>query len=403
MLKSLSRPGTWLALIAMGAGLLVAAMLGLHAFMTGTATPLHSDPQRIPTVTDTEPPPEWAATVDRVRQIVRAGVAEQNLPGLSVAVGLDGDLVWAEGFGWADLEKRVPVEPSLPFRIGTASTTLTSAAVGVLLEKGELNLDEEIQVYVPEFPKKEWPVTVRQLMGHLAGLRNDGGDEGPLLSQHCERPVDALPVFADRSLLFEPGTQYRYSSYGWILVSAAVEAAAAEPFFRFMRKAIFEPLEMDDTRADAATESVPDRATSYFPRYSAEPRYGLDPMREVDYSCYAGASAFVSTPSDLVRFGLAIDNGTLLQPATVRLLQTSQRLPSGRETGFGLGWDLEHMTVAGEPNLVVGHDGDLLGGMAASLLTFRERGIVVAVTSNTSYADTFTLVSKIAEIFAKKD
>src|SRR5262245_12219694 len=116
----------------MGAGLSVAAMLGLHAFMTGTATPLHPDPQRIPTVTDKEPPSEWAATVDRVRQIVRAGGAEQNLPGLSVAVGLDGDLVWAEGFGWADLDKRVPVEPSLPFRIGTASTTLTSAAVGVL-------------------------------------------------------------------------------------------------------------------------------------------------------------------------------------------------------------------------------------------------------------------------------
>jgi CubicO group peptidase (beta-lactamase class C family) len=223
------------------------------------------------------------------------------------------------------------------------------------------------------------------------------------VSARCERPADGLHHFAERSLLFEPGTQYRYSSYGWILVSAAVEAAAAEPFFRFMRKAIFEPLEMDDTRADAATESVPDRATSYFPRYSAEPRYGLDPMREVDYSCYAGASAFVSTPSDLVRFGLAIDNGTLLQPATVQLLQTSQRLPSGQETGFGLGWDLEHMTVAGEPKLVVGHDGDLLGGMAASLLTFPERGIVVAVTSNTSYADTFTLASRIAEIFAKKE
>ena len=124
-------------------------------------------------------------------------------------------------------------------------------------------------------------------------------------------------------------------------------------------------------------------------------------MREVDYSCYAGASAFVSTPSDLVRFGLAIDSGTLIQPATVQLLQTSLRLPSGQETGYGLGWDLENMTVAGEQKVVVGHDGNLLGGMAASLLTFRERGIVVAVTSNTSYADTFGLASRIAEAFAQ--
>ena len=67
-------------------------------------------------------------------------------------------------------------------------------------------------------------------MGHLAGVRNDGGDEGPLLSKHCDRPVDGLQPFAERSLLFEPGTRYRYSSYGWILVSAAVEAAADEPF-----------------------------------------------------------------------------------------------------------------------------------------------------------------------------
>ena len=218
--------------------------------------------------------------MEQGRQIVRAGLTEQNLPGLSVAVGAGGDIVWAEGFGWADLENRVPVAPDTRFRIGTASTALTSAAVGLLLEKGRLKLDDEIQTYVPAFPEKQWPVTLRQLMGHLAGVRNDGGDEGPLLSARCERPVEGLQHFAERSLLFEPGTQYRYSSYGWILVSAAVEAAADEPFLTFMRKQIFEPLGMDDTRADSATEPIPDRATSYFPRFAADPRYGPDLMRD---------------------------------------------------------------------------------------------------------------------------
>ncbi len=91
----------------------------------------------------------------------------------------------------------------------------------------------------------------------------------------------ALRFFAESSLLFEPGTQYRYSSYGWILVSAAVEAAADEPFFTFMRKQIFEPLGMDTTtiEADSATEPIPDRATFYFPRFAADPRYGLHLMR----------------------------------------------------------------------------------------------------------------------------
>ena len=146
--------------------------------------------------------------------------------------------------------------------------------------------------------------------------------------QHCERPVEALQYFADDSLRFEPGTEYRYSSYGWILVSAAVEAAAGEPFLTFMRKQIFEPLGMDDTMADSATEPIPDRATPYFPRFAADPRYGPDLMREIDYSCYAGSSVFLSTPSDLVRFAMAINSGKLLQPATVQLLQTSQRLAS---------------------------------------------------------------------------
>jgi CubicO group peptidase (beta-lactamase class C family) len=288
------------------------------------------------------------------------------------------------------------------FRIGTASIALTSAAVGLLLEKGRLKLDEEIQTHVPEFPKKQWPVTLRQLMGHLAGVRNDGGDEGPLLSARCERSVEGLQHFAERPLLFEPGTQYRYSSYGWILVSAAVEAAADEPFLTFMRRQIFEPLGMDDTMADSATEPIPDRTTFYFPRFAADPRYGLHLMRPIDYSCYAGASAFLSTPSDLVRFGMAINSGKLLQPATVELLQTSQRLVSGQETGYGLGWDLETVALAGKQTRLVGHDGESLGGMVASSMTFPAHGIVVSVASNISYADTFAVALKIAQAFAEQ-
>jgi len=332
---------------------------------------------------------------------VRAALSEQNLPGLSVAIGVDGEIVWAEGFGWANLEQRVPVSPDTQFRIGTASTVLTSAAVGLLLEHGRLGLDDEIQTHVPAFPRKPWPVTLRQLMGHVAGVGTDSGDEGPLLGTQCQRPVDALPAFAEQPLRFEPGSQHRLSSYGWILVSAAIEAAAKEPFLRFMRKQVFEPLGMDATRADSLTESLPDRATPYFPRFAADPRYGPDLMREIDYSCYAGASAFLSTPTDLVRFGMAVNRGQLLRPATAQLFQTSQHLSSGQETGYGLGWDLEEVTLAGQPTRLAGHDGEALGGMAASLMTFREHGLVVAVASNISYADTFAVALQIAQAFAE--
>jgi CubicO group peptidase (beta-lactamase class C family) len=393
---------TWLLLIVAAIGGVVAAILGLFLYMAATP-PLHPDAQKIPSLTPSTPLAKWAGAVEQARQIVRAGLTEQSLPGLSVAVGVGGDVVWAEGFGYADLERRMPVAPSLRFRIGTASTVLTSIAVGLLLEKGRLKLDDEIQTYVPEHPKKEWPVTLRQLMGHVAGVPNDGGDEGPLFTKRCERPVDALQFLSgyERELLFEPGTQYHYSSYGWILVSAAVEAAADQPFLTFMQTQIFESLGMDDTRADSATEPIPDRVTPYFPRFAADPRYGLHLMRPLDYSCYAGSSAFLSTPSDLVRVGIAIDAGKLLQPATIQLLQTSQRLASGQETGYGLGWDLETVTLAGQRTRVVGHDGELLGGPVASLMTFPDRRIVVAVTSNISYSDTKSLALKIAEAFAE--
>ena len=402
MSKSWNRAETWLALIVVAVGVLLTVIVGGPIYMRATALPLHPDAQNIQSVTDSDPSRQWADAVERGRHIMRAGLTEQNLPGLSVAVGVGGKMAWAEGFGWANLEKQVPVAPETRFRIGTASKVLTSAAVGLLLERDRLKLDEEIQTYVPEFPKKQWPVTLGQLMGHLAGVRNDSGDESPLYAESCERPVEGLQFFAGRDLLFEPGTQYRYSSYGWIVVSAAVEAAAGEPFLTFMREQVFDPLGMHDTRADSLTKEIAALVTPYFPRHGADPRYGLHLMREIDYSCYAGASGFLSTPSDLVRFGMAINTGKLLQPDTVQLLQASQRLSSGEETGYGLGWDLETVPLSGEQTLVVGHDGESLGGTVASLMTFRDRGIVVAVASNISYADTPALALKIAEAFAEQ-
>src|SRR6185295_17787769 len=187
------------------------------------------------------------------------------------------------GFGWANLEDRVAVSPEMRFRTGGASMALTSAAVGLLLEKDRLKLDDEIQTYVPAFTKQQWPVTLRQLMGHVAGVRKDAGDEEPLFSTRCERTADGLQRVAERPLLFEPGTRYRYSTYGWIVVSAAVEAAAGEPFFTFMRSQIFEPLRMDDTVPESWTEPIPNRAAFYHPRFAADTRYGPDLVLEGDH------------------------------------------------------------------------------------------------------------------------
>lgn len=399
---SKSRSEAWLTLAVLAIGGLLIAVIGLWAFMVVTAVPLHPNASDVPSTGSGAPSSGWHDAAEEGRRIVRAALTEQNLPGLSVAVGAGQQVVWAEGFGWADIEKREPVAPETIFRTGTLSKALTSAAVGLLLEDGRLKLDDDIQSYVPAFPRASRPVTLRQLMADVSGIRNDGGDEGPLFTVHCERPADALPYFAQRPLLFEPGTQRRTSSYGWILVSAAVEAAAGEPFLAFMKEKVFTPAGMSATRPDSATTAIPNRATLYFPRFAADPHYGLHLMRPLDYSCYAGASVFLSTPSDLVRFALALDAGSLLRPDTVLTLQTSQRLQSGQETGYGLGWKVETVDLAGRQTRRAGYDGMSLGGMAAALAIYPDRDLAVAVLANISYADTAGVASRIAEAFASR-
>lgn len=394
--------GRWLALILAPAGLLLVGIPALYLFNAATAPRYHPNPAEVPSDASGPPPPQWSSATEEARQVVRAALSEQNLPGLSVAVGSGGNIVWAEGFGWADLEKKNAIAPETRFRIGTASVALTSVAAGLMIDQGRLKLDDAVQNHIPGFPDKEWPVTFRHLMSHTSGIRNDGGDEGALLARQCARPVEGFDAFAGQKLLFEPGTRYRFSVYNWILMSAFLESASGQPFLTLMKKQVFEPLGMQDTVPHSMTDPIPDLATSYFPRFAADPKYGLHPLREVNHSCYAGASVFVSTPTDLVRFLMALQQGKLLQPGTLQLLQTPQRLASGEETSYGLGWALKTATLAGRQTRLAGHDGDVLGGRVASLMLFPQHGLAVAVASNISYADTYTVGLKIAEAFAKR-
>ena len=396
----MTRKQIWLSVLLVPPALIALVVMGLYAYMTASITPLHSDPKHVSSVTSSAPLPEWARAVEQSQQLVRAFAVDKNLPGVSVAVGAGGQIVWAEGFGWADLEKRIPVTPEIRFQTGGISIPLTSAAVGLLLEKNRLHLDDEIQTHVPEYPKRQWPMTLRHVMGHVSGIHHDGGDEEPLFSQRCAKTTDALPRVAQSNLRFEPGTKYEYSTLGYVLVSAAVEAAAQEPFFSVMQKQVFGPLGMKDTTVDTWTEPVPGRAIFYFPKFAADNIYGHDVIREGDYGCLAGGGAFLTTPSDLVRFGLAVNQGKLLQPATVTLLQSAQRLASGESTGYGLGWDLDPVTLTGQATQQIGHDLESGMGGSATFITFPDRGIVVVVMSNTSFADTQSIARQIADAFA---
>src|SRR3989441_7470724 len=177
-------------------------------------------------------PAAFAAIVARERTLVCERLATR-IPGVQVAVAVNGKLVWSEGFGYADAERKEPVTRETQFRIGSVSKPLTATAVALLYEQGKLDLDAPVQRYVPSFPDKGYPITTRQLAGHLAGIRHYR-DREFFLNRHFATVRDGLMIFQDDSLLFPPGTRFSYSSYAWNLVSGVVEGASGEDFLRYI-------------------------------------------------------------------------------------------------------------------------------------------------------------------------
>src|SRR3954469_2139664 len=177
------------------------------------------------------PLPERVA-IDSGRAIILRGLARAGTPGASVTVMREGRIVWSEGFGLADVENRVPVTTSTKFRIGSVSKSLTATAVGLLVESGNLDIDAPVQRYAPSFPVKAYPISTRQVAGHIAGIRHYAGEEF-LSARHYKDVLESLSMFSNDTLLFRPGDRYSYSTYGFVLVSAVVEGAAREPFLAF--------------------------------------------------------------------------------------------------------------------------------------------------------------------------
>ena len=379
-----------------------APMCGVVSSWSACYPDIHGDDaSAVHSEIDEPPAAEHADAVERARPFVRAVVVEENLPGLSLAVGIAGEIVWAEGFGWADIDAQRPVTPTTLFRIGSVAMPMTATTVGVLHERGRLDLDAPVRDYVPSFPEKEWSVTTRQLMGHVAGVRHYGDEEELLyMHGHCESPLDGLELFADNPLLFAPGTRYRHSSYGWTLVGAVVEAAAGEPFLDVMQREVFDPSDMRETVLDDVLRPAARRAHLYWPFADRNTRYGVEHSNDADNSCIQGAGALLSTPSDVVRFGLAMLGGRLLRSETLDMLQTPLELESGESTGYGLGWFVRSAPLGQEETTIFGHGGSSGGGFT-SFMTLPEHGIVVAATTNVSYAENLPALSlRLARIFA---
>jgi serine beta-lactamase-like protein LACTB, mitochondrial len=309
--------------------------------------------------------------------------------GFSIAVAVNGRVVWAQGYGFADLEQRVPVTPETKFRIGSVSKSLTAAAVARLVQEGKLDVDAPIQRYVPTFPDKGVVITTREVGGHLAGLRhyNDGEFE---TCAHYANVVDALAVFENDPLIAPPGTKFSYSSYGFNLISAVVRGAAGESFRTYMHDKVFTPLGMNNTVPDEEDTIVPNRARFY--DYNKDGTYRNSPLTDNSYKWAGGG--FLSTPADLVTFGSAMLQSDFLADASRKLLFTTQHTNDGKPTGYGFGWFIHEKP--GEPRLFE-HSGGATGG-SAHLLVYPDQGVVMAWTMNTTRLNTAPL-DDIAKVF----
>ncbi len=321
-------------------------------------------------------PAAYRETVARMRTLVCERLSS-HIPGVQVAVAIDGTLVWSEGFGYADAARRRPVTRATQFRIGSVSKPLTAAAVALLYEQGKLDLDAPIQRYVPTFPEKGYPITTRQLAGHLAGIRHYR-DREFFQTRHFATVRDGLAIFQDDSLLFPPGTRFSYSSYGWNLVSAVVEGVAGEDFLPYISAHVFRSLGLTHTAPDRTDSVIPDR-TQFYDADSSGASHVAPP---VDNSYKWAGGGFVSTAEDLVKFGSALLAPGFLRRETLDLLFTSQRTSTGEETGYGIGW---FVRTDSSGHHWAFHGGSAVGGTAVFGLD-RDAHVVVAVLTNLSDA-----------------
>lgn len=360
-------------------------LLAFVALGMGRSGPAWAQPAVAPA------PSRLAEVVDRARALVQQDLAEKGYPGIAIAVSVEGETLWSEGFGYADLEQRVPLWPTSKFRIGSISKPLTAAAVVRLYEQGRLDLDAPVQQYVPAFPEKRWPLTTRHLGGHLGGIRHYRGDEF-LSSEAYDSVGESLRIFADDPLLHQPGTQYAYSSYGWNLISAVVEGASGQNFLDYMRQEVFRRLGLRHTVADHPDSLIYQRVRFYVRDANGE----LLNAPFVDNSYKWAGGGFLSTTEDLLRFANAHLTDDFFSEEARAVLFTEQHTTAGDGTGYGFGWGIQ---TGKDGHRYFSHSGGSVGGTSLLIMEPDAR-IVVAAMINLSSAD-LAVVREVLKLFVE--
>jgi len=316
-------------------------------------------------------PPLTATNAADAARFVDSLVTAQRLPGFAVTAAVGNSVVWRHAVGFADMATRSPAATTTQFRIGSVSKLLTATLLMRLAQTGQLDLDAPVSRYV-NVPAPLADVTLRQLAGHLGGVRHYRGNEF-LSNTHYDSLSAALSVFLNDSLLARPGSRYLYSSYGYNLLGVAIERATGLPFTRAMRRHVLEPLSLGGTTEDDKGATLRHRAALYM---VSGDRMATAP--DDDLSGRWPSGGYLSTTDDLALFGRTVLAPGLLNDASIRTMLTPQRTTAGVPTGVGIAWRRGRDSTLG----AFYHHGGTSNGGSAFVFVLPSRQLVIAMATN---------------------
>jgi len=287
----------------------------------------------IPTASQAQAP--LSARKARVVQaLVDTFLAETHAPGGTVAISAGGRTVWAKGFGLSDVENRVPAAIDSAYRTASIGKTMTATLAMMLAGEGRLDLDAPVQRYCPRYPEKKWPVLVRHLISHTSGIREPDDADELYNTRHYDHPSDAVALFANDPLRFEPDTDFGYTTWGYVLLGCVIEGAAGVDYRALMEERIFARTGMGRTRQDDPRAIIPGRARGYILEQGQ-----LRIARWTDMSHKLAAGGWITTAPDLLRFMNGwMDGRYLAEPVRVRMLTPYRLKNHSTVDNYGMGW-----------------------------------------------------------------
>ncbi len=273
--------------------------------------------------------------LQQLDHFIRLQMEVDRIPGLSIGFYRD-DYFWAKGYGFADLENRSPARANSAYRLASNTKSMTAVAILQLAEQGKLKLDDEVHKYVPYFPWKTWPITIRQLLGHLGGISHykDYDVEGHIKEHKYTR--DALAILAPFDLVARPGTRYQYTSYGYNLLGAVIEGASRMSYGDYLTRYLWSPLKMTDTHMDDPNQLIPHRVRGYRLVFGE-----LQNSEFVDISSRFAAGGTRSTVPDLLKYAEGLANDRVLSRSSRDEMERSMVLENGHFTDYGMGWVIQ--------------------------------------------------------------